>query len=225
MKLGPAQLTGVSDDHLLYIEGIGLQSDCWQALGALRRKAAREGFDLQVASGFRSFERQLAIWNGKARGERAVHDDEGLPVNMDRLTPSERVTAILRFSALPGASRHHWGTDVDIFDAAALPPGYQVQLTPDEVSDAGMMAAFHRWLDEELSAGSDFFRPYAVDRGGVAVERWHLSFAPLARDCEAALTPELLAHALCDCELELADVVLKALPQLFERYIRSPCGK
>ena len=87
------------------------------------------------------------------------------------------------------------------------------------------MGAFHRWLDEELAAGSDFFRPYAVDRGGVAVERWHLSFAPLASDCEAALTPELLADALCDCELELADVVLKALPQLFERYIRVSCGK
>ena len=121
MKLGPAQLTGRSDDHLLYVEGVGLQSDCWRALGALRGKAARKGFDLQVASGFRSFDRQLTIWNGKARGERPVHDDEGLPVNLDRLSPVERVTAILRFSALPGASRHHWGTDVDVFDAAALP--------------------------------------------------------------------------------------------------------
>jgi hypothetical protein len=84
------------------------------------------------------------------------------------------------------------------------------------------MGAFHRWLDEELAGANDFFRPYAVDRGGVAVERWHLSFAPLACDCQAALTPELLANALCDCEMELADIVLTALPQLFERYIRLP---
>ena len=225
MRLGPMQLTGRSDDHLVYREGIGLQAECWLALEALRGRAAREGFDLQVASGFRSFDRQLAIWNGKARGERPVHDDRCRPVDLDSLSPAGRVEAILRYSALPGASRHHWGTDVDIFDAAALPPGYRLQLTPEEVSDEGLMGAFHRWLDEELAAGNDFFRPYAVDRGGVAVERWHLSFAPLARGCEAALTPELLADALCDCELELADVVLEALPQLFKRYICSPRGE
>ncbi len=36
---------------------------------------------------------------------------------------AERVAAILVWSALPGASRHHWGTDCDVIDAAALPPG------------------------------------------------------------------------------------------------------
>ena len=68
--------------------------------------------------------------------------------------------------------------------------------------------------------GGGFFRPYAEDTGGVAVERWHLSYAPLATPCEAALTPDLLADALCDCGLELADVVLPELPALFDRYIR-----
>ena len=33
--------------------------------------------------------------------------------------------AILLWSALPGASRHHWGTDFDVFDRAAVPPDYR----------------------------------------------------------------------------------------------------
>jgi LAS superfamily LD-carboxypeptidase LdcB len=186
----------------------------------LQSSAARSGFDLQVASGFRSFDRQLMIWNAKARGQRTVHDDHGRPVDLQRLTPLARAEAILRFSALPGASRHHWGTDLDVFDAAALPADYRLQLTPEEVADDGMMGPFHRWLDEELARGGGFFRPYAEDTGGVAVERWHLSYAPLAAACEAALTPVLLADAIRDCDLELADVVLAELPALFDRYVR-----
>ena len=220
MSLTAAQLTGQADDHLQYIEGTGLQADCWAAVHALQASAAQAGFDLQVASGFRSFDRQLAIWNGKARGERPVHDDNGRLLDVTGLPEVDRVDAILRYSALPGASRHHWGTDLDVFDAAALPAGYRLQLTPEEVADEGMMGPFHRWLDEELARGVGFFRPYFRDTGGVAVERWHLSYAPLATACETALTPALLAEALCDCDLELADVVLPELPALFDRYVR-----
>ena len=38
----------------------------------------------------------------------------------------------MRWSAIPGSSRHHWGTDLDVYDAAAVTPDYQVQLTPQE---------------------------------------------------------------------------------------------
>ena len=38
------------------------------------------------------------------------------------------MAAILVWSALPGASRHHWGTDLDVFDRAVQPPGEPLEL-------------------------------------------------------------------------------------------------
>ena len=221
MNISPAQLTGRDETHLVeFSPGRRLCAEASEALATLQADAREAGFELAVASAHRNFERQQLIFNGKARCERPVHDDRGEPVDLAALSPREALHAILRFSALPGGSRHHWGTDLDVFDAAALPTGYRLQLTPEEVADNGMMGPFHRWLDDELAQGGGFFRPYAEDTGGVAVERWHLSYAPLATPCEAALTPDLLADALCDCGLELADVVLPELPALFDRYIR-----
>ena len=223
MNLNAAQLTGQVDDHLEYRDRVGLQREVWAALDSLKKEGLAAGFDLQVASGFRSFQRQLAIWNGKARGEREVHGDSGRPVDIQSLDARSRIEAILRFSALPGASRHHWGTDLDVFDGLAIPPGYHLQLTPDEVADEGLMGPFHCWLDAAIeNEGKGFFRPYDEDRGGVAVERWHLSFAPLACDCEENLTVDLLGDVLGNCELELADEIVVCLPAIFERYIKLP---
>ena len=76
--------------------------------------------------GLRDFDRQLLLpWNRKWRGERPLHDREGRLLDPARLDDAGRVQAILCWSAIPG-SRHHWGTDVDVIDAAAMPPGYQV---------------------------------------------------------------------------------------------------
>lgn len=221
MTLNPLQLTGRDESHLAWEDGVGLVPECHAAFNALRARAAAAGFDLRVASGFRSFERQLAIWNAKAAGERAVHDDANRPVDILALGETERIHAILRYSALPGASRHHWGTDLDIFDAAAMPAGYALQLTPEEVAAGGMFGPLHAWLDERIAAGEaeEFFRPYDVDRGGVAVERWHLSYAPVAAGCEALLTEAVLAEALGGCELVLGARVLAELPTLFRRYV------
>ncbi|MFN2168980.1 MAG: M15 family metallopeptidase, partial [Anaerolineae bacterium] len=131
------------------------------------------GFELAIASSFRSFERQRAIWNAKACGARPVHDDVGCAIDMARLDPAQQLRAILRFSALPGASRHHWGTDLDVYDAAAVAPGYQLRLSPEEVADEGVFGPLHRWLDGRMAAGRShgFYRPYGVDRGGVAGDR------------------------------------------------------
>lgn len=220
MTLNTRQLTGRAEDHLHFVDGVGLHPACWRALESLQDRAARAGFRMEVASGFRSFERQLAIFNGKARGERPVYDDLDARVDMAQLDEPGKLEAILRYTALPGGSRHHWGTDLDVFDAAAMPAGYTLQLSPTEVAEDGIMGPFHRWLDGELAADAAFFRPYASDHGGVAVERWHLSYAPLARDCEDMFSVEVLSEALSSCDLELADAVLYRLPALFARYIQ-----
>lgn len=223
--LTAAQLTGLEQTHLVTLPGgHRLQPETAEALHALQADARAAGFDLAVASAFRSFERQLAIWNGKVRGERRVQDDHGRDVDLASLAPAARLAAILRYSALPGASRHHWGTDLDVYDAAAMPEGYQLQLTPAEVAAGGLFDALHRWLDARMAADRShgFFRPYARDRGGVAPERWHLSYAPLAAACERAFCAGVLRASWdrgAARELLLRDEIERQLPELVARYV------
>lgn len=188
------------------------------ALQALQEEAARAGFALEVASGFRSFERQLGIWNAKARGERPVLDAQERPLELSALGPLERVHAILRWSALPGASRHHWGTDLDVFDRSALAPGAAFEMRAEESAPGGPFAPLHAWLDEHLHRFG-FFRPYSEDRGGVSPERWHLSYAPLSVPLQRAHSPSHCERALRSAEVELGGVVLGHLESLYHRYV------
>jgi LAS superfamily LD-carboxypeptidase LdcB len=188
---------------------------------ALQAAAREAGFEPAVLSGFRGFDRQLSIWNRKAAGELAVLDSEARPLDPATLSDAELAFAILRWSALPGASRHHWGTDLDIYDAAARPPGYEVELVPAEVEHGGMFAPMHEWLDERMARDDawGFFRPYDRDRGGVAPERWHLSHAPTAAAYQRQLSPALLRDALGNAEMRLRDTVLDHLDEIFDRFV------
>ncbi|MEM8562953.1 MAG: M15 family metallopeptidase, partial [Pseudomonadota bacterium] len=148
-------------------------------------------------------------------------------VAIEKLSPAAKVRAILRYSALPGSSRHHWGTDLDVYDAAAIEPGYRLQLSPQEVETGGVFDAMHCWLDECMATGASFgfYRPYHIDRGGVAPERWHLSYAPIATDCEVRLSKEVLTacwreHAAVEEDLLLAEQVRADLAQIMADFVR-----
>jgi LAS superfamily LD-carboxypeptidase LdcB len=186
----------------------------------LQQRAASAGFVLKVASSYRSFERQLLIWNSKARGLRPVLNSAGEPMDINLLSQRDKVFAILRWSALPGASRHHWGTDVDVYGSVHIDPNYSVQLTVAETQNGGPFAEFHCWLSDELALGnSNFFRPYAQDRGGIAPEPWHLSYAPVAKDYACQFTSEILREQLLQTEFELKHAVLDNLDEIFQRFI------
>lgn len=221
-----AALTGQAEEHLCSDRdaatlGGRVHREAVAPFMRLRADAAEAGFDLRILSGFRSFERQLSIWNGKARGERPVLDGESRPLDIGGLSDWEISLAILRWSALPGASRHHWGTDVDVYDAAAKPEGYEIELVPAEVEAGGMFGALHAWLDERIAADRAFrfFRPYDEDRGGVAPERWHLSWAPVATEWTRLLTPWALREAIADANMEGRDAVLDHLDEIVERFV------
>jgi len=186
---------------------------------ALQAEAAKAGFDLRVVSGWRGFARQSQIWDAKLTGERAVFDDAGCAVDMASCSPLQQVCAVLRWSALPGASRHHWGTDIDVVDAAAMPAGYAVQLT--EAESRGMFAAFHAWLDERIANDQafGFYRPYDRDRGGVGPEPWHLSYRPLAQQYAGVLTEAALRELWQGHALQGKDVVLGNLPMIYQRFV------
>jgi LAS superfamily LD-carboxypeptidase LdcB len=185
---------------------------------ALRAAAAADGIDLVAFSSFRDFDRQLAIWNAKFRGERPMQDRAGAPLDALALSAAERVAAILWWSALPGASRHHWGTDFDCLDANALPAGYQLQLVPAEYGPGGPFARLTAWLDAHMH-GFGFYRPYATDRGGVRPEPWHLSYAPVAARAQRALSPARLRDVLASAEIEGKAEVLAMLDGVFASYV------
>ena len=224
-ELSPRQLTGLDDSHLETLpDGHRLQAEVAEAFAALQQDARDAGFELAIASSFRSYERQLAIWNGKASGERPVYDDEDRVLSLAAMSPAEQLRAILRFSAIPGTSRHHWGTDLDVFDAGAVPDDYEVQLSLAEVSAGGPFDAMHNWLDARMAAGGShgFYRPYAVDRGGVAPERWHLSYAPLAVSCAGILHADTLRACWDEGELLLRGEIESALADIMDGYVKVP---
>jgi LAS superfamily LD-carboxypeptidase LdcB len=223
-----ALLTGQTEEHLCSaaeaeLLGARVHRDVARPFLQLKDDARRAGFDLQVLSGFRSFEQQLSIWNRKATGKLAVLDSLAVPLQIERLSERELVFAILRWSALPGASRHHWGTDLDVYDLAARPEGYEVELIPEEVDPGGMFGPLHEWLDRRIAADAafGFFRPYDQERQGVAPERWHLSYGPAAAAYERGLSTELLRETIQKAEIELKDAVLQNLDEIYERFVAN----
>lgn len=223
---GPAwdagQLTGRSRTHVVELDAprCVLHRDVVAPWQALRAAAAAAGIDLVPTSSFRDFEHQLRIWNAKFRGERALLDPAGQPLAAADLDEPARVAAILHWSALPGASRHHWGTEIDVIDAAALPPGQRPALLPAEYAPGGVFGRLGAWLDGH-AGDFGFYRPYDVYRGGVQPEPWHLSYAPLAREAERLLTPQLLAEALATADLDGRATVLARLGEIHARYVRG----
>jgi LAS superfamily LD-carboxypeptidase LdcB len=184
----------------------------------MRDAAATAGIDLQAASSFRDYERQLLLWNRKWRGERPLLDRAGVPLEQAALSESQRVDAILSWSAIPGGSRHHWGSDLDVYDAAAMPAGYQLQLVPSEYAPDGMFGRLSAWLDQHMGRFG-FFRPYGSDRGGAGIEPWHLSYAPVAREAVEALSLSVLRNAIAQGEMLGKELVLERLPEIYTRFI------
>ncbi len=129
-------LTGLTESHLSNVligqKHFLIHSDIQRDLLALYSAACEAGFNFHIASGFRSFERQKTIWNNKFRGISPILSKESQPLDPDSLSEIEKVNAILRWSALPGGSRHHWGTDFDIYDRDAIAQGETLQLEPWE---------------------------------------------------------------------------------------------
>jgi LAS superfamily LD-carboxypeptidase LdcB len=214
------ELTGRSRNHLreLVDPACVLHREVVSAFLTLRAAAAADGIDLVAFSSFRDFDRQLGIWNGKFRGQRPMQDRQGHPLDAAALTAAQKVEAILWWSALPGASRHHWGTDFDVMDAAAKPPGYKLQVVPAEYLEGGIFHRLTTWLDAHMHAFG-FFRPYTTDRGGVAPEPWHLSYAPVAEVGLRQFRLEGLREVLAAADIEGRDEVLAALERNFTQYV------
>lgn len=220
LDLDPLELTGRARTHVVELTDprCTLHPLAASAFGALRARAATDGIDLVATSSFRDFDRQLSIWNSKFRGERTLLDAAGRPVEAASCAADARVDLILLWSALPGASRHHWGSDLDVIDVAAMPADYRPQLVPEEYAPGGVFERLGAWLPRHMG-DFGFYRPYESDLGGVRPEPWHLSFAPVAERALAALTPQVLRDALESSAIEGREEVLARIFALHARYV------
>ena len=219
--INPDEIFGLTQEHLCAFENTGLMIHRETAVAFAEMQSAARSADIEIAiaSAYRSFDRQLKIWNAKASGKRDCLDDSGNCIDLSQLDELEAIKSIMRFSALPGSSRHHWGTDFDLYDAAAVPEDYKLQLVPPEYAAEGPFHKLDLWLEQHAQRFG-FDRPYAKDRGGVAPEAWHLSHIQVAQNYAEAFDIVKYAELLGRCDIRFKQSLLNNLQYLFERYIQ-----
>lgn len=215
------QATGLSDEHIHYLDsGIGIHQHMLKPWETLVATAAQRDIELVIASGYRSFERQCSIWNRKFCGELKTLDINNQAINMEGLSETEKVKAILLYSALPGASRHHWGTDIDVYSPSMLAENQTLQLAPWEYESDGPFYLLFRWLKNHAK-DLGFYFPYLQYNNGVAPEPWHISYYPLSKSYQETLTLELLEQKISQSDILGKDSILKMLPTIFTQYINN----
>ncbi|MCW9733557.1 M15 family metallopeptidase [Avibacterium sp. 20-15] len=222
--LTSAMLTGKSREHLVSLPcpfslQHSLQPDAVKAFQALQQSAVKNGFNLQPASSFRDFQRQQGIWNEKFEGKRKVHNDQGEALALANYSDWQKCQAILRWSALPGGSRHHWGTEIDVFDPHLLPQHQKLQLEPWEYEQGGYFAELSQWLQENVQI-FDFYFPFSnmPARLQIGYEPWHISYLPLAEQARQIFSPEILLQAWQDEEVAGKALLIERLPQIFTHF-------
>lgn len=162
-----------------------LRKEALTAFVEMAKAAEKDGVRLKIISATRSFYRQKSIWEAKWTGKRKV---EGKFLPKSHPETKARALFILRYSSMPGTSRHHWGTDFDINN---LNDSYFLK-EPGKSEYA--------WLQKH-AAGYGFCQPYSRKGSrrpsGYEEEKWHWSYMPLA----APLT-KMYADLLSDHDIQ-----------------------
>ncbi len=145
-----------------------LRKEAAAALKVMFKDFSRQhpGVRVYVRSSTRTFWHQKAIWENKWYGRTRVG---GRRLNVEVGDELERARIILRYSSMPGTSRHHWGTD---FDINSLNNSWY---------EKGVGRVIYSWLKKNAERYG-FVQPYIGGRSaGYEEEKWHWSYRPLAR--------------------------------------------
>lgn len=158
----PAAYSGKADAQYLRTEAL-------DGFIKMADEAKKEGVILKIVSATRNFYSQKAIWEMKWNGKRADWKD----VTTKYPLAEDRARAILRYSSMPGTSRHHWGTDIDI--NSVEPEYFETKKGKKE----------YDWLVKN-GARFGFCQPYSVKGverpNGYEEEKWHWSYMPLSKE-------------------------------------------
>lgn len=201
-----------------------LEPQTFEDLQTLQAEALKDDVDIKVCSTFRSFDRQLEIWNMKARGEKPLYDKQGQRVPLavfDQMRPHEKVNLITTWFAVPGLSRHHFGTDFDFYDRATLErQGRTLQLIPWEYEHpAGPCARAYQWLQARACAEDfPFFWPFTAGACGVSPEPWHLSHKKASSAILEQFNRHEFEHCILAADIELKEGIVSQLDKIITHH-------
>ena len=211
---------GLSSALLTDYKAHALHCEIVEDYQALENAARIAGFDLQIASAYRSFDRQSLIWNKKYSGERAILDANNQEIPTHHLNDLQKIQAIMLYSAMPGASRHHFGTELDVFASNLLPEKQSLKLEPWEYEEHGPFFELNIWLEKHLS-DYGFFRPYKEFKGGVAAEPWHISHIEQSNKLTVYQNAENIIKVL-ECSNVLGkECLIQNMPLLVSQYVSN----
>ena len=139
--------------------GMMLHREAAKAFLNMWQQAKKEGITLKIISSTRTFSQQKTIWETKWKKYAREIPDSVL-----------RARKIMEYSAMPGASRHHWGTDIDLND-----------LNNPAFEAGGKYEKLYLWLQKHANEYG-FCQPYTAGRPyGYQEEKWHWTFTPLSK--------------------------------------------
>lgn len=150
-------------------KGYNLRREASEQFLRMKKAASKAGFSIYSVSSFRSYDRQNSIWTRKYKKYTA-----------QGLSPEKTIEKIIEYSTIPGTSRHHWGTDLDIVNANKSMPSNP--LHEKHFEKGGIYYTFKQWLNENAESYG-FYEVYTNDpnRKGFKYEPWHFSYQPLAK--------------------------------------------
>ncbi len=164
--------------------GMYMQREAYDAFIKMAKAAQQDEISFKIVSAARNFFRQKSIWERKWNGQTKVG---GKDLSKTIQEPKDRALKILEFSSMPGTSRHHWGTDIDINN---LENSYFA---------SGQGKKEYDWL---VANGPSFgfcqpYTPINEERPkGYFEEKWHWSYMPISKPltdaAEAKLRNELI---------------------------------
>lgn len=146
-----------------------LQHAAYEAFLKMAAAAENDGHTLCILSATRSFDYQKTIWENKWTGNYPI--DGGINACETYPDGYTRAIKIMEYSAMPGTSRHHWGTDIDLnaLDNAA----FEKEFKP-----------LYQWLKKNANRFG-FFQPYSTKGPqrpfGYNEEKWHWTYLPLSQ--------------------------------------------
>lgn len=160
------RLMGLEAPKLFGEGATQLSRRAFKAYNSMKMAAWNDGIVLKTVSSHRSYKDQKRIF------ERKFHSftEEGA-------SGAEAIERIIEYSTIPGTSRHHWGTDIDVIQAGKSVEGDV--LLAEHFTLTGAFGELKAWLDENATT-FDFYLVYTnnPNRKGFKYEPWHLSYAP-----------------------------------------------
>lgn len=155
-------------DQNIELSDNGLLAEVEMAYQNMKNAAKQDGIQLKIVSSYRSYSDQKRIWNRKYK-----------QFTRQGLSPKEAIKKIITYSTLPGTSRHHWGTDIDIIDSV---PKVDGDVLLAKHFEHGSYQKLYQWLKlHATSFGFELVYTNQNDRKGFFYEPWHYSFSSLSK--------------------------------------------